>query len=341
MTGLLSDLTTLRVGGPAMSVVVAESEDELVDAVRGADSRGEPVLVLGGGSNVVISDDGLPGLLVLIRTRGIAVSTDACSGAWVSVAAGESWDDLVVRAVEEGWSGIEALSGIPGLVGATPVQNVGAYGQEVAETVARVRAYDRTVGDIVVLPVGECGFGYRTSRFKAEPERYVVLAVDFQLPLATLSAPVRYAELAARLGVEMGARVPAGDVREAVLALRRGKGMVLDPEDHDTWSVGSFFTNPVLPAGSPLPQSAAAWTQADGSVKVSAAWLVEQAGFPRGFTLDGRAALSSRHCLAIVNRGGASARDVLDVARVVRDGVRARFGIDLVPEPVLVGCSLD
>ena len=329
----LADLTTLRVGGPAHEVIVAESDSDLIDAVRSGSA-----FILGGGSNVVISDDGVEGAVVLVRTRGVEVSVDPCAGAWVTVAAGESWDDLVARAVAEEWSGIEALSGIPGLTGATPIQNVGAYGQEVAQTIARVRAYDRMAGDVVTLPAGECGFGYRTSRFKADPGRYVVLSVEFQLPLGSLSAPIAYAELAARLGVEVGARVPSVEVREAVLDLRRGKGMVLDPADHDTWSVGSFFTNPFIDGAA--PEGAPAWSQSGGRIKTSAAWLVERAGFPRGFTLDGRAALSSKHTLAITNRGEATAADVLRLARAIRDGVRDRFGITLEPEPTLVACSL-
>ena len=334
----LAELTTLRVGGPAQQFLVAESETDLIAAVRAADAAGTPILILGGGSNVVVSDAEVPGTVVLVRTRGVDASVDGCAGAWVSVAAGEPWDELVARAVAEEWSGIEALSGIPGLTGATPIQNVGAYGQEVAQTIARVRAYDRIAGDVVILPAGECGFGYRTSRFKAEPGRYIVLSVEFQLPLGSLSAPIGYAELAARLGVEVGARVPAAEVRTAVLDLRRGKGMVLDPADHDTWSVGSFFTNPLV--SGELPAGAPRWPQPDGSTKSSAAWLVEQAGFDRGFTLDGRAALSSKHTLAITNRGGATSDDVVRLARTIRDGVRDRFGIDLEPEPTLIACTL-
>ena len=348
----LSGFTTLRVGGPAARTVVAETDAELIDAVASADAAGEPVTILGGGSNVVVSDAGLPGTLVLVRTRGVDVTVDSCAGAWVRVAAGEPWDDLVARAVAEGWSGLEALSGIPGLTGGTPIQNVGAYGQEVADTIARVTAYDRVTRLLEVLATGDCGFGYRSSRFKSDPGRYVVVSVEFQLRLGDLSAPVGYTELADRLGVEVGERTPAAEVRAAVLELRRGKGMVLDPADHDTWSVGSFFTNPVVEAGS-VPEGAPAWSQSgapdvrpsDGSqvgpVKTSAAWLVERAGFPRGYPEDGAARLSTKHTLAITNRGGATASDVIALAREIRDGVRDRFGIDLVPEPVLLGCSLD
>lgn len=342
MTVRLADATTLRVGGPAARFIEAVTESELVAAVRATDESGEPLLVLGGGSNVVIPDAGFDGTVIRVATRGLEASVDACSGAWVTVAAGESWDDLVATAVANEWSGIEALAGIPGLTGATPIQNVGAYGQEVADTVARVRAYDRTAGDIVTLPAGDCRFAYRTSVFKAERSRYVVLSVEFQLPLGSMSAPVRYAELADRLGVSVGDRAPAAQVREAVLDLRRAKGMVLDPQNHDTWSVGSFFTNPIIDqeqaarlAGAPC------WAQPGGLVKVSAAWLVEHSGFERGFTINGRAGLSSRHALAITNRGDATSEDVLQLARTIRDGVRDRYGVTLEPEPILVGASLD
>ncbi|MFZ8982012.1 MAG: UDP-N-acetylmuramate dehydrogenase [Candidatus Nanopelagicales bacterium] len=344
----LSALTTLRVGGAADSLVIAETEAELIDAVATADAAGQPATVLGGGSNVVVADAGLPGTVVVVRTRGIEVTTDACSGAWVRVAAGEPWDDLVARAVSEGWSGLEALSGIPGLTGGTPIQNVGAYGQEVADTIARVTVYDRVARRLAVLASGDCGFGYRSSHFKSDPSRYVVVSVEFQLRLGDLSAPVGYAELADRLGVAVGERAPAPEVRAAVLELRRGKGMVLDAADHDTWSVGSFFTNPVVPANA-VPEGAPAWpadapdTDADDPrlVKTSAAWLVERAGFPRGYPEGGAARLSTKHTLAITNRGDATASDVIALARTIRDGVRDRFGISLVPEPVLLGCTLD
>jgi UDP-N-acetylmuramate dehydrogenase len=336
----LSGFTTLRTGGPAERLIVAETETELIDAIATADASGAPITILGGGSNVVLSDEGLPGTVVLVRTRGIDVSVDACAGAWVTVAAGEPWDDLVAHTVAEEWSGIEALSGIPGLTGATPIQNVGAYGQEVADTIARVTAYDRVTRRTEVTAAGDCGFGYRTSRFKSTPGRHVILSVTFQLPLGSMSAPIGYAELAARLGVAVGERAASGDVREAVLDLRRGKGMVLDAADHDTWSVGSFFTNPVVEADR-VPEGAPAWPQADGQVKTSAAWLVERAGFPRGFPEGGAARLSTKHTLAITNRGSASTSDVIALAREIRDGVLGRFGIKLTPEPVLLGCSLD
>ena len=337
----LAPLTTLRVGGPADRLVTATTEADLVDAVRAADEAGEPVLVLGGGSNVVVGDDGFRGTVVRVATRGTEVSQDTCSGASVTVAAGEPWDEVVARTVDEGWVGLEALSGIPGLTGATPIQNVGAYGQEVAQTVARVRTWDRREGRVRTVFAADCGFGYRHSRFKAEPGRWVVLDVTFQLALGTSGAPVGYAELARALGVEVGQRAPLREVREAVLALRAGKGMVLDAEDADTWSAGSFFTNPVLDAdaAAALPAAAPRWPVAGGHVKTSAAWLIEHAGFARGYGA-GPARLSTKHTLALTNRGAASAGDVLRLAREVRDGVRDRFGVELVPEPVLVGTSL-
>jgi UDP-N-acetylmuramate dehydrogenase len=320
--------------------VEATTPEELLEAVRAADAAGEPVLLVAGGSNLLVADSGFDGTAVLVRTRGVDVlSADACGGAAVRVAAGEPWDDLVARAVAEGWSGVEALSGIPGSTGATPVQNVGAYGQEVADTLATVRAWDRAEQRVRTLAVAECGFGYRWSRFKADPGRWVVLDVTFQLPLADLGAPVRYAELARTLGVEVGTRVPLAEVRDAVLALRRGKGMVLDAADHDTWSAGSFFTNPVLDAAA-VPDGAPRFPAGDGRVKTSAAWLIEHAGFGKGYGLPGPASLSTKHTLALTNRGSARAADLLALARQVRDGVRDVFGIELVNEPVLVSCSL-
>ena len=338
----LADLTTLRVGGSADHLVVAEDERTLVEAVREADASGTPALVVAGGSNLVVADSGYPGTVVLVRTTGISVESDTCGGAYVTVAAGQEWDALVQRAVAEDWSGLECLSGIPGSVGATPVQNVGAYGQEVGASLARVRTFDREAGEQRTFMHADLGLGYRTSRFKAEPGRYLVLDVTFSLKLSGTGTPIQYAELARRLGVEVGARAPLADVRQAVLALRRDKGMVLDPADHDTWSAGSFFTNPMLDAGAAarLPDDAPRWPSADGLVKTSAAWLIERAGFGKGYGV-GPVTLSTKHTLALTNRGGARTADLLALAREVRDGVRDRFGVVLEPEPVLVGCSLD
>jgi len=338
----LRDHTTLRLGGPARSWVRATIEAELVDAVRRADEEGEPVLVLAGGSNLVVADEGFPGTVVEIATSGIRADHDGddptCGGVQVTVAAGESWDAFVATAVERGWVGVEALSGIPGSVGATPIQNVGAYGQEVSQTLASVRVWDRTLRGTRTFAAADCGFGYRTSRFKADPGRHVVLDVTFQLRQGELGTAVAYAELARTLGIEPGVRAPMAEVRAAVLGLRRGKGMVLDPDDHDTWSAGSFFTNPVVSA-QVLPEGAPAWPQPYGQVKTSAAWLIERAGFGKGYG-DGPARLSTKHTLALTNRGEATTADLLALAREIRDGVEQRFGIRLVNEPVLVGCEL-
>ncbi|MFT4298385.1 MAG: UDP-N-acetylmuramate dehydrogenase [Aeromicrobium sp.] len=341
----LSEVTTLRLGGPAREVVEATTTQELIEAVSQADASGISVLLVAGGSNLVVADEGFDGRVVLVRTRGVEVDQDACSGATVTVAAGEPWDGFVARAVEDEWIGVEALSGIPGSVGATPIQNVGAYGQDVAQTLVRLRTWDRIDGAVRTLTADQCDFGYRSSRFKtAEPGRHVVLDVTFQFRLGSLGAPVAYAELARSLGVEPGERVPSARVREAVLALRRGKGMVLDAADHDTWSAGSFFTNPILSAeqAARLPDDAPQFPGADGStVKTSAAWLISHAGFDRGHGgAHGPVGLSTKHALALTNRGGATTGELLSLAREVRDGVAARYGVVLEPEPVLIGCAL-
>jgi UDP-N-acetylmuramate dehydrogenase len=239
--------------------------------------------------------------------------------------------------VAEGFSGVECLSGIPGSAGATPIQNVGAYGQEVAQTIVAVHAYDRAADRVRTMTPDECGFAYRSSVFKHN-DRWLVLDVDFRLTVSGESAPIRYAELARQLGVEAGERVPLQQARDTVLKLRAGKGMVLDADDRDTWSVGSFFTNPVLPA---LPDpDMPHWPAENGRVKISAAWLIERAGFGKGFTRDGGVAISSKHTLALTNRGDGTTEALLELARTIRDGVRDRFGIDLHPEPVLINCSL-
>ena len=347
----------MRVGGPASRLVTVENTDDLVDAVREVDEASERLILLGGGSNLLVTDEPLSDTVVLIRTRGVTVEDSTpCGGAIVRVAAGEPWDDFVARAVEEEWSGIECLSGIPGLVGATPIQNVGAYGQEVAQTIARVRTYDRATGAFRTFTASECDFGYRQSLFKraldgASP-RYVVLDVTFHFELGDLSKPVAYADLARGLGVEQGARVPLSDAREAVLEQRRRRGMVLDADDNDTWSCGSFFMNPVVPAAEfdELLARVRARLGSDatppqfpapgGFVKTSAAWLIDRAGFTKGFGAPGPASLSTKHTLAVTNRGSATAADVLSLARRVRDGVEAAFGIRLVNEPVLLGETL-
>jgi UDP-N-acetylmuramate dehydrogenase len=367
----LSGYTTLGLGGPAARFVEAASDEEVLATVRAADRGGEPVLVLGGGSNLVVPDEGFPGTVIRMRSRGIQRAADDDT-VLVTVAAGEDWDPLVERCLADRLSGVECLSGIPGLVGATPIQNVGAYGQEVAQTIVAVRAYDRVRGLVVEMSNADCEFGYRTSVFKrgarapagAAPlsatGRLVVLSVTFRLSRDPMSAPVRYGELAGALGVEPGGRVPLADVRAAVLRLRRRKGMVLDPDDPDTRSAGSFFTNPVLDQaqfaaleeavavmcgpGAEIPRYAAE----AGQVKVSAAWLIEHAGFAKGYpgrrgsrggqpglqTLRPR--ISTKHTLALVNPGGSSTKELLDLAAEITNGVRQTFGVELVREPVLV-----
>ncbi|MEH0108390.1 UDP-N-acetylmuramate dehydrogenase [Tersicoccus sp. MR15.9] len=357
MTGpQLGELTTLGTGGPARRLVTARSEDEIIATVRDADAAGERLLIVGGGSNLVIDDAGFEGTVLQIASTGHRVdSEDTCGGVFVRVAAGHSWDDLVEFTVLHAWSGLEALSGIPGSTGATPVQNVGAYGTDVSATIASVRCWDRETDAVRTLFNHDLAFGYRDSLLKRTTAdgspRYVVLTVDFQLALGRMSVPIRYAELARALDVEVGAKAYATDVRRAVLRLRAGKGMVLDPADRDTYSTGSFFTNPIVDEGSAaaLPEDAPRYPAADGMVKLSAAWLIDRAGFGKGFGLpgtpgeelaDGRASLSTKHTLAVTNRGGATTADVLAVARAVRDGVRDRFGIELHPEPLLIGTTL-
>lgn len=376
----LSELTTFRVGGPADAYVEATTEAELVDAVRTADEAGQPVLVVGGGSNLLVADEGFGGVVVRDLRQGVRVEAeDTCGGASATVPAGHDWDAFVAEAVDNEWVGVEALSGIPGTMGAAPVQNIGAYGQEVAGVISTVRTWDRAENRVRTLAVGELGFGYRTSLLKRTMRvteaadvwyptpRYVVLDVMVQMRLGSLSAPIAYAELARRLGVQVGERAPSAEVRRAVLELRAGKGMLLDgvggapTPDFDRWSAGSFFTNPVLPAdvADELPADAPRYpvrsaTPAtstgpslgavdDSLVKTSAAWLIEHAGFTKGFGVAGEhspARLSTRHTLAVTNRGGATAADLVALARAVRDGVRDTFGIELEPEPVLVGLAL-
>jgi UDP-N-acetylmuramate dehydrogenase len=337
----LAELTTLRVGGPARRLVAVDRSEELVDLLRDLDSEGEPVLLLGSGSNLLVSDQGFAGTVIRTRWYGLHVVKESREHVVLRAVAGEVWDDVVSFSIAERWSGIEALSGIPGLVGATPIQNVGAYGQEVSDTVVAVEVYDRHKRRRRTLDADQCGFGYRTSRFKQDPGRFAVLAVRFRLRRTPDGGPVRYEELARALGVDTGGFAPVGQVREAVLALRRAKGMVLDAADRDTWSAGSFFTNPVMAAADAdrLPAETPRWAAADGQVKVSAAWLIEHAGFGKGSggeLTGGRATLSTKHTLALTNRGGATASDVLVLARAVQDAVVAAFGVDLHPEPTIV-----
>jgi UDP-N-acetylmuramate dehydrogenase len=377
----LANYTTLGLGGPARSFVAASAADQLIEAVRAADAAGEPMLLLGGGSNLVISDDGFPGTVIHVNTRGVSYADTGDGHVAVTVEAGEDWDNVVAATVAEGLAGLECLSGIPGRAGATPIQNVGAYGQEVAEVITGVRVFDRLTGETSNIPNEQCCFSYRNSIFKtggfgpsgsgvppgdtvpprdgrakspALPDnsktegerRYVVTGATFRLSRENLSRPVRYAELASELGVEMGERVSVTDARSAVLKIRARKGMILNSGDPDSRSAGSFFTNPVLGAeqfarleasvAGPVPR----FDAGQGRVKVPAAWLIEHAGFGKGHGAPGRARISSKHTLALVNVGGATTADLLALAREIRAGVRAAFGVTLDPEPILVGVTL-
>jgi UDP-N-acetylmuramate dehydrogenase len=350
----LADYTTVRLGGPAGAFARAETEDELIDAVRSADAAGERVLILGGGSNLVVADEGFDGTVIQVATLGVRRGGGVSRGAEpgeLTVAAGEEWDGVVARAVAEGLAGLECLSGIPGLTGATPMQNVGAYGQEVSDTITRVRVWDRNAAEVLELPAADCGFGYRTSRFRGSA-RFVVLSVTFALAVQARSAPVRYAELAAALGVAPGDQVDGAEARAAVIELRQRKGMVIDAADPDTRSAGSFFLNPVLDAATLARVEAAArdrcgpdvrvprFEAGNGQVKVPAAWLIERAGFTRGYNPGDGARISSKHTLALVNAGSASTAALLALAREIRDGVHAAFGVALSPEPILIGVTL-
>jgi UDP-N-acetylmuramate dehydrogenase len=353
----LSSLTTLRLGGPAARLIAPDREKDVVDAVAAIDAEDGALLVVGGGSNLVVADEGFPGTVLKMAIRGVDVAIPsgrslepAENVVLVTAAAGERWDDLVARCVSEELSGIECLAGIPGLVGAVPMQNVGAYGQEVSDTIVRVRTWDRVARRAADFDRAGCRFSYRNSVFRGG-DGHVILGVTFALAKSATSAPIRYGELARALGVKEGERAPLGLVRETVLALRRAKGMVLDDADLDTASAGSFFTNPLLGAGAlaelrdrvraALGEGATlpVFPDAEGRTKVSAAWLIERAGFPKGFAI-GPAAISSKHALALTNRGGATTRDVVALARAIREGVKARFGVLLESEPVLVGVTL-
>ena len=359
----LSAYTTLGLGGPAGRLIDAGDEDSLVSAVLDADRAGDPVLVLGGGSNLVVADAGFAGTVVRVASRGVTVTGQEGDTALVTAAAGEPWDELVAWSIAAGLSGLECLSGIPGLAGATPIQNVGAYGQEVAQTITSVRVLDRQRAATVTLTSAQCEFGYRTSALKRAAAglatgRFVVLGVSFALRRQPLSAPVRYGELAARLGVGPGGCVPLDAARAAVLELRRGKGMVLDPADPDTRSAGSFFTNPLMTAAqfAGLQERAAAAcgpatvvphyaaddpAAGPGAVKVPAAWLIERAGFGKGYPGDGPGPrISTKHTLALTNPGAGTTAGLLALAAEITAGVKATFGIELANEPVLVGVTL-
>ncbi|MFF2389217.1 UDP-N-acetylmuramate dehydrogenase [Agromyces sp. NPDC058104] len=400
MTGAsFSELTTLRVGGPIARLVTATTQRDLVDLAAEAWSTDDPWLALGGGSNLLVGDDGFDGTVIRVATKGIEVLPRSGEGegddvARLRVQAGEVWDDLVAWTVEHGYSGLEALSGIPGSVGAAPVQNIGAYGQELASTLVAIEFLDEGAERPRRMTAEELELGYRTSVLK-QGLRGIVVSVELELhdtasELAVLGEapgqPIAYAQLATALNVQLGDRVPIARVRETVLALRASKGMVLDDADPDSVSAGSFFTNPIvtertarsMPAdaprwyvepdepdevtplstiasGTPLDAFLALQAELEASgietppdapahgplVKLSAAWLIENSGISRGFALPGsRAAISSKHTLALTNRGGASADELAQLARFVQQRVQAEFGIVLRPEPVLVGVEL-
>jgi len=343
----LAPLTTLKLGGPAERLVKVDDAAELVRLVRAADADAEPLFFLAGGSNVVVADEGVPGTTIWIRTTGIEREELEDGRVSLTVAAGEPWDALVSRTVAEGLAGIECLSGIPGTVGATPIQNVGAYGQEVSSTIASVLVLDRERGEVTTLAGTECGFGYRSSRFKGD-ERFLVLGVQFLLEPSPESMPIAYSQLADAMGIETGERVPLSVARETVLDLRRSKSMVVDPADPNSVSAGSFFTNPLLTELEMADLAARAeellgpddrppaYPAPSGLAKTSAAWLIERSGFSRGFG-EGPIGLSENHTLAIVNRGGGTTRELVEFARGIAGRVEDVFGVALHPEPVFVG----
>ncbi|MFZ4064440.1 MAG: UDP-N-acetylmuramate dehydrogenase [Candidatus Nanopelagicaceae bacterium] len=334
----LSTFTTLGVGGPATNILHVTSEAQLIESVIAADNAKVPLLILGGGSNVLISDSGFAGTVIRVETTGNSFEIDACSGGTLTVSAGSDWDDFVAFTIEKGLANLESLSGIPGTVGGAPIQNIGAYGHEVSEVIARVRTFDREKQEVKTFMASECGFSYRNSIFKETSGRYVILDVTFQLRRGEESLPIGYAELAKELGVEIGARVPIIKVREAVLKLRGAKGMLVGQGIN---SAGSFFMNPILEksVADNLPIDAPRWPTSDGKVKTSAAWLMENAGVSKGDRLAG-AQISPKHVLALSNSGDATAQDLLELARSAQEKVRAKFGITLQSEVQLVGLKL-
>jgi len=334
----LANFTTLGVGGPATRIILAKTEEELISAVKTADNSGQPLLILGGGSNILVSDSGFAGLVIKVETSGNSFEIDACSGGTLTVSAGADWDEFVGFTIEKGLANLESLSGIPGTVGGAPIQNIGAYGHEVSEVIARVRTFDRKKQEVKTFTASQCEFGYRSSVFKTEANRYVILDVTFQLRIGEASLPIGYAELAKELGVEIGARVAITKVRDAVLKLRSAKGMLLG---QGIKSAGSFFMNPILDKkiADKLPSDAPRWPMPDGRVKTSAAWLMEHAGVSKGDQIAG-AQISPKHVLALSNAGDATAKDLVELAKSAQEKVRTKFGITLQTEVQLVGLSL-
>lgn len=335
----LRDFTSLRVGGPAKNFVEAHNEEEIIAALVAAGDS--PVLILGGGTNVLISDAGFAGTVIHITNSALVAEVDACSGATLTIGAGENWDDFVALTIERGFAGLETLSGIPGTVGAAPIQNIGAYGHEVSEFITRVRTYDRVAKAIRTFTNQECEFEYRSSIFKKNPGQFIILEVQFQIRIGDSSDPITYLELAKKLEIQMGEKAPIQQVRHTVLELRASKGMLLLPEDHDSWSAGSFFTNPIISQqeADKLPNAAPKWPLIDGQVKISAAWLIENAGMHKGDEVGG-ARISTKHVLALTNAGDATATDLIELAKTAQAKVYEKFGIKLEPEVNLVGLSL-
>ena len=335
----LSKYTSLRVGGPATKIVQVSTEAQIIAAIE--DAGDTPILIMGGGTNVLIADKGFEGTVIRISNNSVQAEVDACSGATLTIGAGEDWDSFVQTTINSGFAGLETLSGIPGTVGAAPIQNIGAYGHEVSEFVTRVRTYDRQLKEIYTFTNSQCEFTYRNSYFKAHPGRYVVLDVQFQLRIGEFSDPITYLELSKKLGIEPGDKAPVAATRAAVLELRANKGMLLSPDDHDSWSAGSFFTNPIISqqAADALPDAAPKWPLNDGRVKISAAWLIENAGMHKGDEVGG-ARISTKHVLALTNSGSATASDIAELAKRARDHVKEVFGITLEAEVNLVGIEI-
>lgn len=335
----LRDYTSLRVGGPAKKFVEVGTETEIIAAIEAAGDS--PILIIGGGTNILVADSGFEGTVIRIASHSMKSEVDACSGATLTIGAGENWDDFVSLTLERGFAGLETLSGIPGSVGAAPIQNIGAYGHEVSESITRVRTYDRQAKALKTFTNSECEFSYRNSHFKAHPGRYVILDVQFNLRMGEVTTAITYAELAKKLGVEVGEKASVLETRKAVLELRSAKGMLLNPSDRDSWSAGSFFTNPIVTKeiAAQLPEGAPQWPTADGMIKMSAAWLIEHSGVHKGDS-HGGARVSTKHVLALTNAGNATATDIAELAKSAQKSVFEKFGITLEAEVNLIGITL-
>ena len=333
------DLTSLRVGGPAKKFVEVATETEIIAAIEAAGDS--PILIMGDGTNMLVSDQGFEGVVIRISNHALAAEVDACSGATLTIGAGENWDEFVATTIERGFAGLETLSGIPGSVGAAPIQNIGAYGHEVSEFITRVRTYDREKKVVKTFTNQECEFEYRNSHFKSHPGKYVVLDVQFNLRQGEFTTPITYQELADKLGITVGDKAGIVETRKAVLELRASKGMLLNPKDQDSWSAGSFFTNPIISKeiADTLPADAPRWPTTDGRVKTSAAWLIEKSGIHKGDT-HGGARVSTKHVLALTNSGNATATEIAELAKTAKQAVQQKFGITLEAEVNLIGITL-